>query len=293
MITLNTWLGLWAMLTFYDYKIAAKNLVCLGFGIKHSGKETAVPVTSVKQALTKIKVNPRRRTEQRMVSLAYVFGAPDSGKHTILQNFVNESEPTEGYRTKRQISRSNYAINEVSNGKYLILELPHEDLSQPKHIPSDSLNQAQLFMLVFDNTNSQSFRYVSELYLSLKSKYPSIPCMFVATKCDGPSFENLNLNPINFCKTHGLPQPVPLQQNDLGDLIPFTIKRISEYRTVGSRESLLYNIAIAIGVGLSLAGCYIYRDPRIFRTLFLGITHFFTTRTTKTIEFPELEDRNL
>jgi len=294
-LTLNTWLAMWSMLAFYDYKTTLRYLAYLGYGIVNGDKKMH-EVPSVKETITITKLDIENKLDTRNIFLCYIFGTTGSGKHNILRNFVNNSTADDTRSAHRSSSKgnkhfnpSNFAVNEVSNGKYLIYEIPGDPNEQSLsnlQLPSVTRDRtrmlkAHLFMLVYDNSDSNSWKYAKDLYLNLRLHFPHIPCMFVATKCDLQRFKrDQQLDPETFCISYRIPRPIQISdKDDVGSIYPLTMERILEIKRP-PRSSVFFKITVFVVCAVVMGGYVTHKYPTIqsrLESLFRTLESFFSS----------------
>ena len=177
-ITLQGWLAQWSMTTFKSPRTTLEYLAYLGF-------ESPDLRSSTTTALKLTKARKRRKRPgkvERNVVLAYVLGAPESGKSSLLDAFLSRPfssiyHPTIQPRT---------AVNsvELPGGKqcYLILEELGE--LEPAILENKAkIDACDILLYTYDSSSADSFSHISDLC----SKYPhldELPAIYVALKAD-------------------------------------------------------------------------------------------------------------
>ncbi|KAI7856736.1 EF hand associated-domain-containing protein [Circinella umbellata] len=208
-VTLQGWLAQWSMTTLIEYKTTLKYLAYLGY---EGDTRTALKVTRPK------KVDRKKAKIQRNVFLCYVFGAPSSGKTSLLKAFVNKPF-SEKYQPTIEPFNVVNSVEMKGVEKYLVME--EIGASREAEILSDKqrLEACDLLCFVYDTSDVNSFGYVA----SLREKYKidHVPTVFAATKCELDLVtQRYEVQPDVYCRNLGLAVPlsVSVKQHQMADL---------------------------------------------------------------------------
>ncbi|KAI9312446.1 EF hand associated-domain-containing protein [Dichotomocladium elegans] len=208
-VTLQGWLAQWSMTTLIDHKTTLKYLAYLGY---EGDTRTALKVTRPK------KVDRKKGKIQRNVFLCYVFGAPGSGKTSLLKAFVNKPFSEKYQPTSEPFNVVN-SVEMKGVEKYLVMEeigsSREAEILSSKH----RLEACDLLCFVYDTSDVNSFGYVA----SLREKYKveNIPTVFVATKCELDLVtQRYEVQPDVYCRNLGLAVPlsVSVKQHQMAEL---------------------------------------------------------------------------
>ncbi|KAG2225317.1 hypothetical protein INT45_005561 [Circinella minor] len=208
-VTLQGWLAQWSMTTLIEYKTTLKYLAYLGY---EGDTRTALKVTRPK------KVDRKKAKIQRNVFLCYVFGAPSSGKTSLLKAFVNKPF-SEKYQPTIEPFNVVNSVEMKGVEKYLVME--EIGASREAEILSGKqrLEACDLLCFVYDTSDVNSFGYVA----SLREKYKidHVPTVFAATKCELDLVtQRYEVQPDVYCRNLGLAVPlsVSVKQHQMADL---------------------------------------------------------------------------
>ncbi|KAI9489577.1 EF hand associated-domain-containing protein [Zychaea mexicana] len=208
-VTLQGWLAQWSMATLIEYKTTLKYLAYLGF---EGNTRTALKVTRPK------KVDRKKGKIQRNVFLCHVFGAPSSGKTSLLKAFVNKPF-SEKYQPTIEPFNVVNSVEMKGVEKYLVME--EIGASREAEILSNKqrLEACDLLCFVYDTSDVNSFGYVASL--REKNKIDNVPTVFVATKCELDLVtQRYEVQPDVYCRNLGLAVPlsVSVKQHQMADL---------------------------------------------------------------------------
>ena len=189
-VTLQGWLAQWSMTTFTSYRTTLAYLAYLGFD---SSPSTSSSHTSTLEALTITKPRkrpsrPRRRRAPpvfRTVLQAFVLGAPNSGKSTLLSTFLSRpSPPSQTYSPSLQ-PRNAVNTVELPGGKQVTLILSELGDHEPSILDNAAkIAQCDILLYTYDSSDADSFAYVVNLREKYKDHLDDLPLLFVATKAD-------------------------------------------------------------------------------------------------------------
>ncbi|ORY98533.1 EF hand associated-domain-containing protein [Syncephalastrum racemosum] len=208
-VTLQGWLAQWSMTTLIDYKTTLKYLAYLGY---EGDTRTALKVTRPK------KVDRKKGKIQRNVFLCYVFGAPGSGKTSLLRAFVHKPF-SEKYQTTTELFNVVNSVEMKGVEKYLVMEEIGPNREAEILSSKQRLEACDLLCFVYDTSDVNSFGYVA----SLRNKYKidHVPTVFVATKCELDLVtQRYEVQPDVYCRNLGLAVPlsVSVQKQQMADL---------------------------------------------------------------------------
>ncbi|KAI4211206.1 MAG: hypothetical protein LQ351_006004 [Letrouitia transgressa] len=195
-ITLQGWLAQWSMTTFTSPRTTLAYLAYLGFDQSSSPAtskatptsptlSTTIPTTA---ALTITK--PRKRTQgrrsaaavSRNVLLAYVLGAPHSGKSSLLDAFLSRPFAPTYHPTIKPRTAVNTV--ELPGGKQCTLILEELGELEPAILENAAKLQAcDVLVYAYDGSDADGFGYVA----GLRERYAlldGVPALYVALKAD-------------------------------------------------------------------------------------------------------------
>ena len=178
-ITLQGWLAQWSMTTFTDPKITLAYLAYFGFEPADARMTTA-------SALKVTKPRKRRRRPpnkvERNVVLAYIIGAPGSGKSSVLDAFL--ARPFSS--TYHPTIQPRVAVNsvELPGGKQVYLILEELGELEPAILDNAArLDACDVVLYAYDSSDADSFAGAA----ALRARHPAleaVPALFVALKAD-------------------------------------------------------------------------------------------------------------
>lgn len=177
-ITLQGWLAQWSMTTFFHPKTALNYLAYLGYDPKDHNTTSALQITRPR----KRPKNRRLLKTERNVLLAYIIGAPSSGKSSLIDAFL--SRPFS--QTYHPTIKPRKAVNsvELPGGKQCTLILEELGEHEPAILDNPSrLHAADILVYTYDSADPDSFAYI----LSLHASHPALaemPALYVALKAD-------------------------------------------------------------------------------------------------------------
>ncbi|KAG2178189.1 hypothetical protein INT43_003442 [Umbelopsis isabellina] len=208
-VTLQGWLAQWSMTTLLDHQTTLKYLAYLGF---EGDTRRALKVTRPK------KQDRKKGKVQRNVFLCYVFGAPGSGKTSLLKSFVNKPFSEKYVPTTKSFNVVN-SVEMKGVEKYLVMEEvgaknEAEFLSNKKR-----LDACDLLCFVYDTSDVSSFEYVAAL--REKYKIDHVPSVYVATKCELDLVtQRYDIQPDVYCRNLELAVPlsVSAKEQQMADL---------------------------------------------------------------------------
>ncbi|KAI8342083.1 EF hand associated-domain-containing protein [Chlamydoabsidia padenii] len=208
-VTLQGWLAQWSMSTLLDHQTTLKYLAYLGF---EGDARTALKVTRPRKA------DRKKGKIQRGVFLCYVFGAPGTGKTSLLKNFVKKPF----YKSHKPSKSSFSVVNSVElegKQKYLVMEEVGANREEEILSSKSKLEACDLLCFVYDTSNATSFQYL----VNLREKYnlDNIPIVYVATKSDLDLVpQRCEMQPDLYCRDLKLSAPlnVSVKENQMADI---------------------------------------------------------------------------
>ncbi|KAI8968398.1 EF hand associated-domain-containing protein [Mycotypha africana] len=208
-VTLQGWLAQWSMTTLLDHKTTLKYLAYLGF---EGDTRTALKITKPK------RIDRKKGKIQRNVFSCYVFGAPGSGKTSLLKAFVHKPF-SEHYQPTKEPFQVVNSVEMKGAEKYLVMQ--EVEQNQVADILSDKkkMEQCDLLCFIYDTSDANSFEYVANLRESYRISH--IPAVLVATKCELDLVtQRYEVQPDIYCRNLGLAVPlsVSVKENQMADL---------------------------------------------------------------------------
>ncbi|KAF8938460.1 mitochondrial Rho 1 [Dissophora ornata] len=198
-VTLQGFLAQWSMTTMLDYQLTLRYLAYLGF---EGDTTTAIKVTRPR------KLDRRKGKVQRNVFLCYVFGAPKSGKTSLLRGFLDKPFSDQYEPTARPFAVVN-SVEIKGAEKYLVME-EFGTQYEAEVLPNKKrLDKCDLLCFVFDSSDVNSFSYV----VNLRKQYhlDHMPSVFVATKSDSDLvLQRHDVQPDVYCRNLGLAAPISI-----------------------------------------------------------------------------------
>ena len=202
-ITLHGWLAQWSMTTFSEPRTTLEYLAYLGFEPSSSRSTTTA-------ALKVTKPRKRRRRPgavERNVILAYIIGAPGSGKSSVLDAFLSRPFSPTYHPTIKPRTAVNSV--ELPGGKqcYLILEELGE--LEPAILENKAkLEACDMLVYVYDSSDPDSFSHIT----NQRTKHPhleDLPGLFVALKADNDkTTQRAEVQPDEYTMALGLSKPL-------------------------------------------------------------------------------------
>ena len=202
-VTLQGWLAQWSMTTFKNPKEALEYLAYLGF----EGPDSRSATTSALKITKARKWRHRPGRVERSVVQAYILGAAESGKSSLLDAFL--SRPFSS--TYHPTIKSRTAVNsvELPGGKqcYLILEELGE-LEAAILENNSKLDTCDILVYAYDSSDHDSFSHIA----SLQSKNPrlaELPSIYVALKADkDKTTQRMEIQPDEYTVSRGMNKPL-------------------------------------------------------------------------------------
>ncbi|KAL8759539.1 MAG: hypothetical protein Q9184_003585 [Pyrenodesmia sp. 2 TL-2023] len=215
-VTLQGWLAQWSMTTFLSPKTTLAYLAYFGFD-SPTPSSSPHPTTSA-LIVTKPRKRPPRTSAGRRrlpplprnVLQAFILGAPNSGKSTLLHAFLSRpSSPPGAYSPTLTPSTAVNTV-ELPGGKQATLLLSelasHESaiLANPA-----SLDKCDILIYAYDSSDPHSFAHIPTLREKYKHLDECCPAIFVATKADRDRvMQDWDVQPEAYCEGLGVGKPL-------------------------------------------------------------------------------------
>jgi len=261
-ITLRGWLSLWSMTTLLNHTTTLQYMAYLGFEPSESGNNS--------EALKFVKLN---NPHDRSTFMCYIFGSKGCGKTAILRGLINKEFTKELVGQIPPIG----VVNEVdgqTNTRYLVIQ---EYGTDAEHLEDVNMEKADAIGLVYDVNNLHSFGYIAQIQKQLDIKFPDIPCIFIASKCDLVAVEqDTDVTPVAFCKSRGLDPPVKVsmaksETNDIYNRIIRTIlggkkrSKSGRRRKRSKKKERTLSVGFLLIVGV-ITACALIAEKRLTQT---------------------------
>lgn len=203
-ITLQGWLAQWSMTTFFSPKTTLAYLAYLGYDPPDHSTTSALH-------LTKPRKRPRRGKKlaktERNVLLAYVLGAPGSGKSSLLDAFLSRPFSSTYHPTIKPKTAVNSV--ELPGGKQCTLILEELGEHEPAILENPAkLSTADIIVYTYDSSDPDSFAYIPHS----RSQHPHLdemPSLYVALKADTDrSTQRGDVQPEEYTSALGMAKPL-------------------------------------------------------------------------------------
>ena len=203
-ITLQGWLAQWSMTTFFAPKTTLFYLAYLGYDPPDHNTTSALQLTK-----------PRRRTRgrkrvaktERNVLLAYVLGAPGSGKSSLLDSFLSRPFSPTYHPTIKPRTAVNSV--ELTGGKQCTLIFEEFGELEPAILENPAkLDAADIIVYTYDSSDPDSFAYIPSLR-SQHAQLDEMPSLYVALKADmDKSTQRGDVQPEEYTTGLGMQKPL-------------------------------------------------------------------------------------
>ncbi|XP_003388429.2 PREDICTED: mitochondrial Rho GTPase 1-A-like [Amphimedon queenslandica] len=200
-VTLEGFLAFWTLQTNLDYTCTTSFLAHVGYSvIEKGGLASAVR-----------EVQPRGH--EKSVFRCRVMGGRGCGKTTFCRSLISKMKDV----TKDGDEDEVICIKSVTSANRRIYLVLHESSYDPlEHFDDNTLVVGSLLegydvvCLLFDSSERASFQSAVQLFNAIDSTISEvIPCVFIATKTDLPTVEQVGeLQPNEFCHDVDLPPPL-------------------------------------------------------------------------------------
>ncbi len=178
-ITLQGWLAQWSMTTFFSPKTTLSYLAYLGYDPPDHSITSALHLTKPRKRTSRVK---KAAKTERNVLLAYVLGAPGSGKSSLLDSFLSRPFSSTYHPTIKPRTAVNSV--ELPGGKQCTLILEELGELEPAILENPAkLYAADLVVYTYDSSDPDSFTYIAQS----RSQHPHLdemPSLYVALKAD-------------------------------------------------------------------------------------------------------------
>ncbi|KAF7634476.1 Mitochondrial Rho GTPase [Meloidogyne graminicola] len=158
-ITFNGYINLWTLNFTLNLSQALEHLAYLGFNVKYGSQKRAVMVTRDR------KKDIEEKSTKRKVFKCHVIGPKGAGKTVFCRSFIGKTIEDVDKMTRKQFIP--YTINSVqvkSEIKHLLI---HEvDVCSQNELLSTQEKCADIICLLYDSSNSDSFAFCAEIYLT-------------------------------------------------------------------------------------------------------------------------------
>ncbi|CAH8592997.1 unnamed protein product [Heterobilharzia americana] len=165
------------------------------------------------------RIDAIRRSTQRTVFYCRVYGARKVGKTCLMQGLLGRSLSGSGGngigglagRTSNWVAACGIPV--YGQSRTLLMHEISADTGEQMSA-SEALS-ADVACLVYDVSDSESFRYVANLFLNFY-RGTRIPCLFVAAKSDQSRvIQNYQIDPSEMATKYNLPPPEPFSSIQL------------------------------------------------------------------------------
>lgn len=226
-ITAKAWLAMWALTTLLDPDVTLRYLAYLGW-------EPTKPLT---HALTWTRLGDPKA--KRTTFLAYVMGSPKSGKASLVRSFT--ADPISSAMNQSQSNRSGalqgvFGVNQVSKGFTLVLEKPPSSKQLDVIEDGPRMKLCDAVLVTFDQSDPKSFDFARDLFERIDAVAPTLPILFVATKCDKPAApfdpKNERENPVLFAQRKRIDPPIrtSVKDGDVSRAFATAVDAITNYK---------------------------------------------------------------
>ncbi|VDN55929.1 unnamed protein product [Dracunculus medinensis] len=204
-LTYNGYVCFWVMTTFLNVSLTMELLAYLGFNMRHHSQ---LDITRDR------RIDIAEKSTSRTVFQCHVIGPKGAGKSVFLQSFAGRSLSVNFFFKKRFAPYVMNSVKVKGATKYLLL---HEvDVLSPDETLTSYEKSADVIVLLYDASDSNSFSYVATIYLKYFYR-TKVPCIVVATKSEYfESEQEYGQQPGDFCRNHSLPQPILFRHEDIG-----------------------------------------------------------------------------
>lgn len=253
-VTLEGFLGQWAMTTLLNYKVTLEYLAWFGF---------EGPTVEALRVVPQGKRMDRSARTNRDTFLVWVLGATGSGKTSLCRRFIKK---TPSPRHSPTISPY-HVVNSVpleGTERFLVLEEISTHGSLDKEILADKalVEMVDAVCYVYDQSDPNSFSHIVKLRME-NPQLVNLPSLIVATKTDLPAVLQNSPEYISaYCKANGISGPYgvsPLEDEDLDD-VPARLLQLALHppRYQGGSSSWLKPALLSTVLAAAAAGAYFY-----------------------------------
>jgi len=243
-LTLDGFLGQWALLAMLDYPLAYLIFVLLG---------------CQDDTVNMFKAVPKAHRGQRDTFLCWILGAPGSGKTSLTRRLLHQQ--VTGYRPTQEsrLSVASLALPDGTGERFLALEeIPSHNACDLEAILDPSrLSRADAICYVYDQSDAdRSLSYIQDL-LAKHPELSAVPSILLANKMDMSASGTIDIDA--FASSHGMTliQVSASQDNDeiLTDSLWTPILSLASSPRSGKASPASRWIApLAVGLGLLAGG---------------------------------------
>lgn len=203
-ITLQGWLAQWSMTTFFSPKTTLAYLAYLGYDPPDRQTTSALHVTKPRKRNRRGK---KLAKTERNVLLAYILGAPASGKSSLLDAFLSRPFSPTYHPTIKPRTAVNSV--ELPGGKQCTLILEELGELEPAILENSAkLSAADILVYTYDSSDPDSFAYIPQLR-SQHSHLDDMPSLYIALKADmDKSTQGGDVQPEEYTSGLGMPKPL-------------------------------------------------------------------------------------
>lgn len=203
-ITLQGWLAQWSMTTFFSPKTTLAYLAYLGYDPPDRQTTSALHLTKPRKRNHRGK---KLAKTERNVLLAYILGAPGSGKSSLLDAFLSRPFSPTYHPTIKPRTAVNSV--ELPGGKQCTLILEELGELEPAILENSAkLAAADILVYTYDSSDPESFAYI----LQLRSQYTyldQMPSLYIAMKADmDKSTQRGDVQPEEYTSSSGMAKPL-------------------------------------------------------------------------------------
>lgn len=216
-LTLDAWLALWSLVTIQNPYALLRTLNRWG-----------VAYSDLKRVLAKKKKRRYRKEDFPSTLQCYIFGAPKSGKTSILRSFVKHDWTVPYEATKKRQSFVNRVAMKQETYFLIVslrchlpagadtVQITEFEYSEIGNVlkSEELMSHCDVACLIYDRHDKYSFSHIAYVQKNLDK---SIPCVYIPTKQDLEIVEQEHeVTPNEFCEALGFPWP-PTQLSLVSD----------------------------------------------------------------------------
>ena len=203
-ITLQGWLAQWSMTTFFSPKTTLAYLAYLGYDPQNGQTTSALHLTKPRKRNHRGK---KLAKTERNALLAYILGAPGSGKSSLLDAFLSRPFSPTYHPTIKPRTAVNSV--ELPGGKQCTLILEELGELEPAILENSAkLSTADILVYTYDSSDPDSFAYIPQLR-SQHAHLAEMPSLYVALKADmDKSTQRGDVQPEEYTSSLGMAKPL-------------------------------------------------------------------------------------
>lgn len=228
-VSLQGWLAQWNLTTFLDHKTTLEYLAYLGFDEGNSTK--AIRVTKQRKLRQNQGKQYRSPVNDRNVFNCFVVGGPQSGKTSLLEQFIRGTF-SEYYSPTIQPKICVKDI-ELRGGKQCYLILEELGQLEPAILENKSvLDKCDVICYTYDSSDPDSFQYLVDLRKKFLNYLDEIPSVFVALKADlDKQQQRSDVQPENYTRDLFLSSPLHISSSWTTSLHELFIQLVDAAKT--------------------------------------------------------------